>query len=94
MSVSLKLIMAMSLTLISFFYSQAALVEDFRALRKQLETQGFFRTSPLFFILYIGHILLLEALPLVLLWNFGNGWIITVLIAVLLATAQVGCLHL
>lgn len=77
----------MSLTLI--FFSQAALVEDFRALRKQLEEQGLFHTSPLFFILHLGHILLLEALPLVLLWKFGNGWIITVLIAVMLATAQV-----
>ncbi|KAM9495397.1 fatty acid desaturase 2-like isoform 1-T1 [Clarias gariepinus] len=66
----------------------AALVKDFRALRKQLEAQGLFRTNPLFYILYLGHILLLEALPLLLLWNFGNGWIITLLIAVMLATAQ------
>lgn len=68
-------------------------MEDFRALRKQLEAQGFFRTNPLFFILYLSHILLLEALPLVLLWYFGNGWIVTTLSAVLLATAQVRCLQ-
>ncbi|XP_047676034.1 acyl-CoA Delta-4 desaturase-like isoform X2 [Tachysurus fulvidraco] len=66
----------------------AALVKDFQALRKQLEEQGLFRTRPLFYILYIGHILLLEALPLVLLWQFGNGWIVTILSAVMLATAQ------
>ncbi|XP_053497880.1 fatty acid desaturase 2 [Ictalurus furcatus] len=66
----------------------AALVEDFRALRKKLEAQGTFRTSPLFFILYLGHILLLEALSLALLWTFGNGWSITILITVLLTTAQ------
>lgn len=66
-------------------------MEDFRALRQQLEAQGFFRTNALFFILYLGHILLLEALPLVLLWHFGNGWMITILSAVLLATAQVRC---
>ncbi|XP_062849494.1 acyl-CoA 6-desaturase [Trichomycterus rosablanca] len=66
----------------------AALVEDFRAMRKQLEEQGLFRTNPLFFILHLGHILLLEALSLALLWNFGNGWIITILCCVILATAQ------
>nr|AGR45587.1 fatty acyl desaturase [Clarias macrocephalus x Clarias gariepinus] len=65
-----------------------ALVEDFETLRKQLEAQGLFRTSPLFFILYLGHILLLEGLSLALLWTFGNGWIITALISVILATAQ------
>lgn len=77
----------------SHFSSQAALVKDFQALRKQLEEQGLFRTRPLFYILYIGHILLLEVLPLVLLWQFGNGWIVTILSAVMLATAQVGHLH-
>ncbi|KAB5565890.1 hypothetical protein PHYPO_G00246710 [Pangasianodon hypophthalmus] len=66
----------------------AALMEDFRALRKQLEAQGLFRTSPLFFILYLGHILLLEALSLALLSTFGNGWIMTILVSVILATAQ------
>ncbi|XP_058264237.1 fatty acid desaturase 2-like [Hemibagrus wyckioides] len=66
----------------------AALVKDFQSLRKQLEEQGLFRTRPLFYILYIGHILLLEVLPLVLLWQFGNGWIVTILSAVMLATAQ------
>lgn len=71
------------------YLSQAALVEDFRALRKQLEAQGLFRTSPLFFIFYLGHILLLEALALALLWTFGNGWIVTVLISIILATSQV-----
>lgn len=73
--------------------SQAALMEDFRTLRKQLEAQGLFRTSPLFFILHLGHILLLEALSLALLWTFGNGWIITILISVILATSQVGWLQ-
>nr|A0A0C5PRW9.1 RecName: Full=Fatty acid desaturase 2; AltName: Full=Acyl-CoA 6-desaturase; AltName: Full=Delta(6) fatty acid desaturase; Short=Fads2 (delta6); AltName: Full=Delta-6 fatty acid desaturase [Tachysurus fulvidraco]AJQ20793.1 fatty acyl Delta6 desaturase [Tachysurus fulvidraco] len=66
----------------------AALMEDFRDLRKRLESQGLFRTSPLFFILYLGHILLLEALSVALLWNFGNGWIISLLLSVLLATSQ------
>ncbi|XP_076863129.1 acyl-CoA 6-desaturase [Brachyhypopomus gauderio] len=66
----------------------AAIVEDFRALKEQLEAKGLFRTNPLFFILYLGHILLLEALSLALLWNWGNGWINTVLCVVLLTTAQ------
>lgn len=66
----------------------AALVEDFRALRERLEAEGCFKTQPLFFILHLGHILLLEAIALLMVWYFGTGWINTALIAVLLSTAQ------
>lgn len=69
--------------------SQAALVEDFRALRERLEAEGCFKTQPLFFILHLGHILLLEAVSMLLLWYFGTGWINTAVVAVLLGTAQV-----
>nr|AZL94116.1 delta-6 desaturase [Tor tambroides] len=65
-----------------------ALVEDFRALRERMEAEGCFKTQPLFFILHLGHILLLEAIALMLLWHFGTGWINTAIVAVLLATAQ------
>uniref|UniRef100_A0A673IK11 Fatty acid desaturase 2 n=1 Tax=Sinocyclocheilus rhinocerous TaxID=307959 RepID=A0A673IK11_9TELE len=47
----------------------AALVEDFRALREHLEAEGCFKTQPLFFILHLGHILLLEAIALMLVWS-------------------------
>uniref|UniRef100_A0A9J7ZPF2 Fatty acid desaturase 2 n=2 Tax=Cyprinus carpio TaxID=7962 RepID=A0A9J7ZPF2_CYPCA len=44
--------------------------------------------NPLFFILHLGHILLLEAIALMLLWYFGTGWINTAIVSVILATAQ------
>uniref|UniRef100_A0A672NRR3 Fatty acid desaturase 2-like n=1 Tax=Sinocyclocheilus grahami TaxID=75366 RepID=A0A672NRR3_SINGR len=65
-----------------------ALVEDFRALRERLEAEGCFKTQPLFFILHLGHILLLEAIALMMVWYFGTGWINTAIVAVILATAQ------
>nr|AXF92413.1 delta-6 desaturase [Barbonymus gonionotus] len=65
-----------------------ALVEDFRALRECLEAEGCFKTQPLFFILHLGHILLLEAIALMMVWYFGTGWINTAIVAVILATAQ------
>uniref|UniRef100_A0A9J8CLQ5 Fatty acid desaturase 2 n=1 Tax=Cyprinus carpio carpio TaxID=630221 RepID=A0A9J8CLQ5_CYPCA len=70
-----------------------ALVEDFRALRERLEAEGCFKTQPLFFILHLGHILLLEAIALMLLWYFGTGWINTAIVSVILATAQAGWLQ-
>nr|AOO19789.1 fatty acid desaturase 2 [Arapaima gigas] len=66
----------------------AAIVQDFRALRERVEKEGLFRTDPLFFCLYLGHILLLEALALLVLWYWGSGWIQTLLCAVILTTAQ------
>uniref|UniRef100_A0A8B9RK64 Cytochrome b5 heme-binding domain-containing protein n=1 Tax=Astyanax mexicanus TaxID=7994 RepID=A0A8B9RK64_ASTMX len=44
--------------------------------------------NPLFFMMHLGHILVLEAISLALLWHFGNGWITTILCILLLATAQ------
>ncbi|XP_077066208.1 acyl-CoA 6-desaturase [Siphateles boraxobius] len=66
----------------------AALVEDFRALRERLEAEGCFKTQPLFFILHLSHILLLEAIALMMVWYLGTGWINTAIVAVLLGTAQ------
>lgn len=73
----------------TFDFSQGALVEDFRALRERLEAEGCFKTQPLFFILHLGHILLLEVIALMLVWYFGTGWINTAIVSVILATAQV-----
>uniref|UniRef100_A0A672NQZ4 Fatty acid desaturase 2-like n=1 Tax=Sinocyclocheilus grahami TaxID=75366 RepID=A0A672NQZ4_SINGR len=70
-----------------------ALVEDFRALRERLEAEGCFKTQPLFFILHLGHILLLEAIALMMVWYFGTGWINTAIVAVILATSQAGWLQ-
>uniref|UniRef100_A0A671SAX9 Fatty acid desaturase 2 n=1 Tax=Sinocyclocheilus anshuiensis TaxID=1608454 RepID=A0A671SAX9_9TELE len=51
----------------------AALVEDFRALREHLEAEGCFKNQPLFFLLHLGHILLLEAIALMLVWS-STSW--------------------
>lgn len=66
----------------------AALVADFQALRERFQAEGLFRTNPLFFMLHLGHIIVLEAISLALLWHFGAGWITTVLCTLILATAQ------
>lgn len=64
-------------------------MEDFRALRDRLEAEGCFKAQPLFFFLHLGHILLLEAIALMMVWYLGTGWINTAIVAVLLGTAQV-----
>lgn len=84
---SLSIALSVSLT---SCHSQAALVADFRALREQFEAEGLFRSNPLFYILHIGHIMLLDALCVLLLWQWGNGWINTILCIVLMSIAQVG----
>uniref|UniRef100_A0A8K9UUL3 Fatty acid desaturase 2 n=1 Tax=Oncorhynchus mykiss TaxID=8022 RepID=A0A8K9UUL3_ONCMY len=66
----------------------AVLVQDFQALRDRLEREGLLRARPLFFSLYLGHILLLEALALGLLWVWGTSWSLTLLCSLMLATSQ------
>ncbi|XP_038842983.1 acyl-CoA Delta-6 desaturase-like [Salvelinus namaycush] len=66
----------------------AALVQDFQALRDRVESEGLLRARPLFFSLYLGHILLLEALALGLLWVWGTSWSVTLLCSLMLATSQ------
>uniref|UniRef100_A0AAZ3SDX8 Cytochrome b5 heme-binding domain-containing protein n=1 Tax=Oncorhynchus tshawytscha TaxID=74940 RepID=A0AAZ3SDX8_ONCTS len=66
----------------------AALVQDFQALRDRVEKEGLLRARPLFFSLYLGHILLLEALALGLLWVWGTSWSLTLLCSLMLATSQ------
>ncbi|XP_064858974.1 acyl-CoA Delta-6 desaturase-like [Oncorhynchus nerka] len=63
----------------------AALVQDFQALRDRVESEGLLRARPLFFSLYLGHILLLEALALGLLWVWGTSWSLTLLCSLMLA---------
>nr|WMZ00125.1 fatty acid desaturase 2 [Plecoglossus altivelis] len=66
----------------------AAIVQDFRNLREHAEKEGLFQAKPLFFCLHLGHILLLEALALLLLWTYGTSWTSTVLCIIMLTTAQ------
>uniref|UniRef100_A0A8C2U3Y1 Fatty acid desaturase 2 n=1 Tax=Coturnix japonica TaxID=93934 RepID=A0A8C2U3Y1_COTJA len=64
------------------------LVEDFRTLRKTAEDMNLFRASPLFFSLYLAHIIAMEALAWLMVSYFGTGWITTLILAFILATSQ------
>uniref|UniRef100_A0A3Q3BET7 acyl-CoA (8-3)-desaturase n=1 Tax=Kryptolebias marmoratus TaxID=37003 RepID=A0A3Q3BET7_KRYMA len=66
----------------------SAIIQDFDDLRVQAEKEGLFRAEPLFFCLHLGHILLLEALAWLMVSNWGTSWTLTLLCAVMLATAQ------
>ncbi|KAM4572781.1 acyl-CoA Delta-4 desaturase-like [Odontesthes bonariensis] len=66
----------------------AAIIQDFDALRVQAEKEGHFQAKPLFFCLHLGHILLLEALAWLIVWLWGTSWTLTLLCSMLLATAQ------
>ncbi|NWX16442.1 FADS2 desaturase, partial [Aegotheles bennettii] len=64
------------------------LVEDFRTLRKTAEDMNLFRANPLFFSLYLGHIIAMEVAAWLMVSYFGTGWITTLLLACLLTTSQ------
>lgn len=64
-------------------------MEDFRTLRKTVEDMNLFRASPLFFSLYLGHIIVMEVLAWLMLLYFGTGWITTLILACILTTSQV-----
>uniref|UniRef100_A0A8C5CG77 Fatty acid desaturase 2 n=1 Tax=Gadus morhua TaxID=8049 RepID=A0A8C5CG77_GADMO len=66
----------------------AAVVEDFQALRTRAEGLGLFQAQPLFFCLHLGHILLLELLAWMSVWLWGTGWRTTLLCSFILAVAQ------
>ncbi|KGL94296.1 Fatty acid desaturase 2 [Charadrius vociferus] len=64
------------------------LVEDFRTLRKTAEDMNLFRADPLFFCLYLGHIIAMEVLAWLMVSYFGTGWITTLILACILTTSQ------
>ncbi|KFO91413.1 Fatty acid desaturase 2, partial [Buceros rhinoceros silvestris] len=64
------------------------LVEDFRTLRKTAEDMNLFKASPLFFSLYLGHIIAMEVLAWSMISYFGTGWITTLIVACILTTSQ------
>ncbi|NWU77195.1 FADS2 desaturase, partial [Onychorhynchus coronatus] len=64
------------------------LVEDFRTLRKTAEDMNLFRASPLFFSLYLGHIIAMEVLAWLMVSYFGTGWITTLILSCILTTSQ------
>ncbi|XP_061017865.1 fatty acid desaturase 2-like protein FADS2B [Dama dama] len=70
------------------FISQSQLVEDFQELRRTLETMNLFNANLGFFFLHLAQVLILEALAWVIVWHFGSGWLVTMLISFLLTVAQ------
>ncbi|NXK04039.1 FADS2 desaturase, partial [Herpetotheres cachinnans] len=64
------------------------LAEDFRTLRKTAEDMNLFRANPLFFSLYLGHIIAMEVLAWLMVLYFGTGWITTLILACILTTSQ------
>jgi len=65
-----------------------ALVEDFRKVREEVKKQGLFKPNYWFYAGMLFHILALEALSYVLMLNFGTGWGIWLVCALLMTTAQ------
>ncbi|XP_005093182.1 acyl-CoA 6-desaturase [Aplysia californica] len=62
--------------------------QDFRKLRQTVVDSGWLKPEPWFYILHMGHIFLLEALAVWLVWYFGNGWLTTMAVLLVLATEQ------
>jgi len=64
------------------------LLVDFRQLREKVRKMGLYDVNWWFYMGMLGHIILLEALSYYLMLNFGTGWPIYLLCAVILTTAQ------
>lgn len=68
---------------------QPQLVEDFRALRKTAEDMKLFRGDPVFFSLYLGHIIVMEILAWLMVSYCGTSWSITFVLSIILTVSQV-----
>nr|XP_005598226.3 fatty acid desaturase 2-like protein FADS2P1 [Equus caballus] len=66
----------------------ATLVEYFQELWRKLEAMNMFNVNLGFFSLYLAQMLILEATAWLILWHFGNGWPITILISFLLTISE------
>jgi fatty acid desaturase 2 (delta-6 desaturase) len=55
--------------------NEVELQKDFEQLRILANKMGLFRPSVTFFLLAIGHIILLEVLAYCTLWYYGDGWL-------------------
>jgi len=63
-------------------------VKEFRTLRSDLEKEGRFQSSASFYVVHLLHLIILEILPVVLLYNYGvNAWTFF-LASIILATSQ------
>nr|XP_030689820.1 acyl-CoA (8-3)-desaturase isoform X2 [Globicephala melas] len=64
------------------------LTEEFRALQATVERMGLMKANPVFFLLCLLHILLLDVAAWLTLWLFGTSFLPFLLCAVLLGTVQ------
>ncbi|XP_058925639.1 acyl-CoA (8-3)-desaturase isoform X2 [Kogia breviceps] len=64
------------------------LTEEFRELQATVERVGLMKANPVFFLLYLLHILLLDVIAWLTLWLFGTSFLPFLLCAVLLSTVQ------
>ena len=71
---------------------QKELTHEFRELRATVERMGLMKANPVFFLLYLLHILLLDVAAWLTLWFFGTSWVPFLLCSVLLSIVQVRAL--
>ncbi|ETE68145.1 Fatty acid desaturase 2, partial [Ophiophagus hannah] len=64
------------------------LVEDFRALRKTAEDMKLFKSNPIFFSLYLVHIIVMEVLAWLMVSYCGTSWSITFVLSIILTVSQ------
>ncbi|XP_068411607.1 acyl-CoA (8-3)-desaturase isoform X2 [Eschrichtius robustus] len=64
------------------------LTEEFRELQATVERMGLMKANPVFFLLHLLHILLLDAAAWLTLWLCGTSFLPLLLCAVLLSTVQ------
>lgn len=70
-------------------YKDEEICKDFRQLKQTAIKMGLFEPSYMFYIVVLGHILLLEALAYLTLVWFGAGWIPFLVSLILYSTSQV-----
>ena len=71
---------------------QKELIHEFRELRATVERMGLMKANPVFFLLYLLHILLLDIAAWLTLWLFGTSLVPFLLCSVLLSIVQVRAL--
>lgn len=67
---------------------ECELIRDFRELRQKAVEMGYFKASPLFFILIIAHILAMEAATWFLFYYCGVSWLTLLFGSIFLVIAQ------
>ena len=74
-------------------FFQTELEEDFRQLRKHVDDSNLLKTDPMFYILQLTSIIMLEVLGYLVLCRFGVGWgsYLTAALLFLVSQVRVSC---